>query len=89
MFLEKGWKTFIRSCNFKKRDSIVFRYDGDETLWAKCFDSDGDRVECCMESSSSSDSEFYKVVMKPTIYRLKMMMTPVVMKFETIKLWSS
>ena len=59
MFLEKGWKTFIRSHNLKKRDIIIFRYDGDETLWAKCFDSDGDRVECCVESTSSSDSEFY------------------------------
>ena len=59
MFLEKGWKTFIRSRNLKKRDSIIFRYDGDETLWARCFDSDGDRVECYVESTSSSDSEFY------------------------------
>src|SRR3954470_17713379 len=53
MFLEKGWKTFIRSRNFKKGDDILFRYDGDETLWAKDFDSDGDCVGCCMESPSS------------------------------------
>ena len=59
MFLEKGWKTFLRSRNIQKGDTIIFRYDGDETLWARIFDSDGDRVGCCMESSSSSDEDFY------------------------------
>ena len=53
MFLEKIWKTFIRSRNFKKGDDILFRYDRNDTLWAKDFDSDGDRVGCCMESASS------------------------------------
>ena len=57
MFLEKGWKNFIRSQNLNKGDDIIFRYDGDETLWARFFDSAGDRVGCCMESSSSSDSD--------------------------------
>ena len=53
MFLEKGWKTFVRSQNLKKGDDIIFRYDGDETLWARAFDPVGDRVGCCMESSIS------------------------------------
>ena len=34
-------------------------YDGDETLWGRFFDSDCDRVGCCVESSSSCDEEFY------------------------------
>src|ERR1041385_4870578 len=59
MFLEKGWKTFIRSRSHKKRDNIVFKYDGDESFWARCFDFDGDHMEYCVESSNSSDSEFY------------------------------
>src|SRR3954466_6551928 len=59
MFLEKGWKTFLRSRNIQRGYTIIFRYDGDETLWARVFDSDGDRAGCCMESSSSSDEEFY------------------------------
>ena len=59
MFLEKGWKTFLLSRNISRGDTIVFRYDGGDTLWARIFDSDGDRADCCMESSSSSDEEFY------------------------------
>src|SRR3954466_15469087 len=59
MFLEKGWKMFLCSRNIQRGDTIVFRYDGDATLWTRVFDSDGDRVGCCMESSSSSDEEFY------------------------------
>ena len=53
MFLEKGWKTFVRSRNFKKGDDLIIRYDGDETLWVRAFDSDGDHVGCCMESSNN------------------------------------
>src|SRR4051812_40222191 len=60
MFLEKGWKTFIRSRNISRGDTIVFRYDGGDTLWSRISDSDGDRAGCCMESSSRSDEEFYK-----------------------------
>ena len=52
-FWRKAGKLFIRSRDFKKGDDILFRYDGDETLWAKAFDSDRDRVGCCMESTSS------------------------------------
>ena len=55
MFLEKGWKTFLRSRNIQKGDTIIFKYDGDETLWAKIFYSEGDRAGCCMKSSSSTD----------------------------------
>ena len=53
MFLEKGWKTFVWSRNLKKGDDLIFRYDGDESLGVRAFDSDGDRVGCCMESSNS------------------------------------
>ena len=59
MFLEKGWKTFLRSRNNSRGDTIFFRYDGGDTLWARISDSNGDRTGCCMESSSSSDEEFY------------------------------
>ena len=59
MYLEKGWKTFLRSRNIPEGRTIVFSYDGDETLWARFFDSDGDRVGCCFESASSSDEDFH------------------------------
>ena len=41
------------------RETIIFRYDDDETLWARFFDSDGDQVGCCIESSSNSNEDFY------------------------------
>ena len=59
MFLEKGWKTFLHSRNILEEKTIIFTYDGDETLWARFFDSDGDRVIGCMESASSSDEDFH------------------------------
>ena len=36
-----------------------FSYDGDETLWARFFDSDGDLVGCSFESSSSGAEDFH------------------------------
>ena len=59
MFLEKGRKTFLRSRNISEGNTIIFTYDGDETLWDRFLDSDGDRVGCCMESASSSDEDFH------------------------------
>ena len=59
MLFEKGWKTFLRSRNISEGNTIIFRYDGDETLWARFFESDGDRVCYCMESASSSEEVFY------------------------------
>ena len=67
MYLEKGWKTFLRSRNISEGRTIIFSYDGDETLWSKFFDSDGDRVDCCFESVSSSDEDFHDEVEEATI----------------------
>ena len=55
MFFEKGWKTFLRSRNISRGDTIVFKFDGEDTLSARIFDSDGDRACCCMESSSDEE----------------------------------
>ena len=59
MYLEKGWKTFLCSRNILEGRTIIFSYDGDETLWARFFDSDGDRVGCCFESASITDEDFH------------------------------
>src|ERR1041385_1896795 len=53
MFFEKGWKTFLRSRNISRGDTIVFKFNDEDNLWARIFDSGGDRSYCCMESSSS------------------------------------
>ena len=47
--------------------TIIFSYDGDETLWAKFFDGGGDRIDCCFESASSSDEDSYKEAEEATI----------------------
>ena len=57
MYLRKGWKTFLLSKNIPEGRTIFFSYDGGETLMARFFDSDGDRVGCCFESASSSDED--------------------------------
>src|SRR4051812_708226 len=67
MYLEKGWKTFLRSKNISEGRTIIFSYDGDETLWAKFFDSDGDRVDCCFESASKSYKDFHPEAEEATI----------------------
>src|SRR4051812_24706853 len=59
MYLEKGWKTFFHSKNISEGRAIIFSYDRDETLWDKFFDSDGDRVDCCFKSASSSVEDFH------------------------------
>ena len=57
MYLRKGWKTFLRSKNIPEGRTIFFSYDGDETLTARFFDYDGDRVRYCFESAINSDEE--------------------------------
>src|SRR4051812_18264970 len=57
MYLRKGWKTFLPSKNIPEGRTIFFSYDGDKTLTARFFNSDGDQVGCCFESASSSDEE--------------------------------
>src|SRR3954471_17228835 len=66
MYLRKGWKTFIRSKNITEGRTIFFSYDGDETLCARFFNSDGDRVGCCFESASNSDEDFHHKVEEAT-----------------------
>ena len=59
MYLRKGWKIFLRSKNIPEGRTIFFSYDGDDTLTARFFDSDGDRVDCWFESASRSDEEVH------------------------------
>ena len=56
MLLGNWWKVFARSRHLTRGQYLTFEYDGDETLSVKIFHADGGRVECCMESDSSSRS---------------------------------
>ena len=56
VFLEAGWRTFARQFNLRRGDSLCCRFDGEETLSIRAFDSDVNRLEPCWESSSDSDS---------------------------------
>ena len=67
MYLEKCWKNFLRSRNISEGRTIIFSYDGDETLWVKFFDGGGDRVHCFFESANSSDEDFHEEVEEATI----------------------
>ena len=49
---------FARWCKHQTRHNVLFRYDGNDTLWVKVFDSDGDHMECCAESSSSDGDSY-------------------------------
>ena len=37
MFLEQEWRMFAHWRNLKRNQFVLFRYDGDETLWVKIF----------------------------------------------------
>ena len=52
MFLEDGWRTFARLFNLRKGDSLCCKFDGEVTLSVRAFNAGGDRLECCMGSSS-------------------------------------
>ena len=67
MYLEKGWKTFLRSKNISEGRTIYFSYDGDDTLTARFFYGDGHRVDCCFESASRSDEDFLEEAEQATI----------------------
>jgi hypothetical protein len=58
MLLGQGWKSFSRARRLSRGQCLVFRYDGDATLFVKIFGVDGGRMECCMESSSGSSSSY-------------------------------
>ena len=55
MFLEDGWKTFARLFNLRKGDNLCCRFDGEDTLSVRAFHAGGDRLDCCMESSTEDD----------------------------------
>ena len=56
MLLGRGWKAFARSCHLTRGQYLVFEYDGDAMLSMKIFRAEGGRVDCCVESDSSSRS---------------------------------
>ena len=56
VFLESGWRVFACQFNLRKGDSLCCRFDGEETLSIRAFDSDGNRLEPCWESSSDDRS---------------------------------
>ena len=57
MYLTWGWKSFSRSPGLGCGHILQFRYDGSTTLFMKFFEASGDRLECCAESSSSSNTD--------------------------------
>ena len=54
MLLGRGWKSFARSHRLTRGQYLAFEYDGDMTLCVKIYRTNRGRVECCVESDSSS-----------------------------------
>ena len=52
----RRWKSFSRFRRLTRGQYLAFEYDGDATLSVNIFRADGGRVECCVESDSSSCS---------------------------------
>lgn len=59
MYVEQGWKMFVCWRNLKRYPCVLFRYDGEETLWLKIFYPWEIRVGCCAEDSSSDEGDSY------------------------------
>jgi hypothetical protein len=57
LFLMRVWKLFARSCGLGHGQLLQFRYDGAATLFVKFFGVSGGRMECCVESESSSGTD--------------------------------
>ena len=47
----------MRWCNIQQFQCILFRYDGQETLWVKIFHPMGTHVGCCTEDIVSITGE--------------------------------
>ena len=47
---------FAHWYNLGRGDSLCCRFDGIDTLSVRAFNTSGDRLECCMESSSEDNS---------------------------------
>ena len=54
MVLGRGWKSFACSRHVTRGQYVAFQYDGDKTLSMKIFGAPGGRVDCFVESESSS-----------------------------------
>nr|XP_020164295.1 B3 domain-containing protein Os03g0212300-like [Aegilops tauschii subsp. strangulata] len=54
VYLTRGWKSFARARGLKEGYTLLFKFDGAATLFVKIFGEAGGRLECCMESDSSS-----------------------------------
>ncbi|KAE8786396.1 hypothetical protein D1007_39746 [Hordeum vulgare] len=55
MFLSRGWRSFALSHGLGPGHLLEFKFDGEDTLSMKFFRISGSRLECCAESSSSSE----------------------------------
>ncbi|KAE8816059.1 hypothetical protein D1007_06380 [Hordeum vulgare] len=57
MFLTRGWNSFACSWGIGPGHLLHFRFDASNTLFVKILRGNGIRVECCAESSSSSEAK--------------------------------
>ena len=56
VFLDAGWRSFSRRLNLRDGDSILCRFDGEDTLIIPAFDAGGNRLDPYWEDSSSTGS---------------------------------
>ena len=54
--LTKGWWTFAHAQRLQTDQILLFRYNGQSTLFVTVFDFPGGRAECCLEASSEEES---------------------------------
>src|ERR1041385_1314449 len=53
IFLGLGWKSFVRRLSLRDGDTLCCRFDGEDTLIIRAFDSSGNRMDpYCQETSS-------------------------------------
>ena len=58
MYLDQGWQMFVRWRDFQQFQCLMFRYDGQETLWVKIFHPWGTRVARCAEEVASGSGKY-------------------------------
>ncbi|KAI5012848.1 hypothetical protein ZWY2020_025114 [Hordeum vulgare] len=51
VYLNRGWLTFTRARGLKGRRYLLFKYDGEMTLFVKIFGVEGNRLGCCPEDA--------------------------------------
>src|ERR1041385_1642967 len=57
IFLGFGWKSFAQRLNLRDGDTLCCRFDGEDTLIIRAFDSSGNRIDpYCHETSSDGSA---------------------------------